>query len=375
MPNHPVPKLLFVAPLPPPVTGMSVADKTLLSGLDSLGWKTTVVNTSKGSLLSGFSGLGQIKKLIAGIYGVWRLSRSCDLCYFTFSQSPAGNLRDLLYVFAMRGTPVVGHLHGGGLRDTVYDRFPLLRRMNRAILTRRVSRMIVLSESLRRIFERVLPDHRIVPVENFADDDFFASDALSKARHCSGVRRVLYLSNMIRTKGYLELARAAIQTSEDLSSEALHVQFAGVFADNRDLVEFEKLCRQSGGILEYLGPINGPERVALFRQADIFCLPTYYPQEGQPISILEAYASGCVVVTTPQGGIPDVFLNGRNGYYVEPRSVRSLRNILARILEMERSALDHISEFNMEYARTQFRSSRFVGDIAEVLEQAMQMRR
>jgi glycosyltransferase involved in cell wall biosynthesis len=53
--------------------------------------------------------------------------------------------------------------------------------------------------------------------------------------------------------------------------------------------------------------VDGPGKKNLFSEAHIFCLPTYYPYEGQPIAILEAFASGCVVITTNHSGISDFF--------------------------------------------------------------------
>ncbi len=46
--------------------------------------------------------------------------------------------------------------------------------------------------------------------------------------------------------------------------------------------------------------------------ADAFCLTSHY--EGLPISILEAFACGCVPVCTAVGGIPDIIKERRTGY-------------------------------------------------------------
>ena len=78
--------------------------------------------------------------------------------------------------------------------------------------------------------------------------------------------------------------------------------------------------------------IAGEAKKALYGETHVFCLPTYYPYEGQPISILEAYATGCVVVTTRHSGIPEVFADGVNGYAVDTRSAESIRVALERML-------------------------------------------
>ena len=62
--------------------------------------------------------------------------------------------------------------------------------------------------------------------------------------------------------------------------------------------------------------VEGEEKRNLLKQSHIFCLPTFHKFEGQPISILEAYASGCIVLTTANGGINEIFKNGTNGFLV-----------------------------------------------------------
>lgn len=49
--------------------------------------------------------------------------------------------------------------------------------------------------------------------------------------------------------------------------------------------------------------------------SDAFCLSSLY--EGMPISLIEAFACGCVPVCTPVGGCKDVIQNGVTGYLSE----------------------------------------------------------
>mgnify|MGYP000702411530 FL=1 len=42
-------------------------------------------------------------------------------------------------------------------------------------------------------------------------------------------------------------------------------------------------------------------------------MPTRYPNEGQPISILEAMGNGMFIITTDHAGIPDIVEDGING--------------------------------------------------------------
>jgi glycosyltransferase involved in cell wall biosynthesis len=89
--------------------------------------------------------------------------------------------------------------------------------------------------------------------------------------------------------------------------------------------------------------------------------------EGQPISILEAMATGNLVLTTMHAGIPDIFQDGVNGYYVEKRSHTSIINKLIYIqnsLEGQKS----IAQNNYQSAQNNYKMAKFIAGINRVLE-------
>jgi len=45
-------------------------------------------------------------------------------------------------------------------------------------------------------------------------------------------------------------------------------------------------------LVEYCGFVTGAEKSRLFREADVFCFPTYYPAESFGLVVLEAMAHG-----------------------------------------------------------------------------------
>ncbi len=63
---------------------------------------------------------------------------------------------------------------------------------------------------------------------------------------------------------------------------------------------------------------------------DIFVLASLY--EGLPVSLLEAMACSLPVVVTGVGGIPEVVINGKTGFIVEPRNVNQLSSKLKELL-------------------------------------------
>ncbi len=75
-----------------------------------------------------------------------------------------------------------------------------------------------------------------------------------------------------------------------------------------------------------------PERMhEAYEQSDIVVIPTI-ASEGTSLSCLEGMASGCAVVATTVGGLPNLILPDYNGLLVEP-TADALQDALIRLIE------------------------------------------
>jgi glycosyltransferase involved in cell wall biosynthesis len=361
-------RILFIAPLPDPVTGQSLACRVLLDELEKH-HQVDVVDINKTSLKSGAAGgaLGRSLQVLGFAWQAWRRARHADVIYFTISESVAGNLKDLLIYAACAGrlSRMAIHLHGGaGMRVLMHDK-PLLAAINRFFL-RRLGAIVLLGERHLDIL-RDLPNRQHVHlVPNFAQDTLFlAPEAIeAKFRHTAPLR-LLYLSNLIPGKGYLELLAAYESLSPEQRSE-LRMDFAGAFENPQDEADFRGRIANLPGV-SYHGVVGGANKARLLADAHVFCLPTYYPYEGQPISILEAYASGCSVITTDHSGIFDVFEPGQNGLTVTGRSVPSVAQALAECLANPTALLRHAIH-NRRQADERFRVATYNFRLASLLQ-------
>lgn len=72
----------------------------------------------------------------------------------------------------------------------------------------------------------------------------------------------------------------------------------------------------------FLGWVSGEAKDNAFKEAMIFCLPSY--AEGFPMSVLDAWSYGLPVITTPVGGIPDVAQDGVNMLLFNPGDIDML---------------------------------------------------
>ena len=69
----------------------------------------------------------------------------------------------------------------------------------------------------------------------------------------------------------------------------------------------------------------------MLKKAHIFLLPTYYPWEGQPLSIIEAMAFATPVISTYHKGIPELIENAQSGYFVKARSPEQIASAIIKI--------------------------------------------
>ncbi|MGD9905094.1 MAG: glycosyltransferase family 4 protein [Vicinamibacterales bacterium] len=358
--------MLFIGPLPEPVTGQSLACRVLLDGLPA-GYRVELVDMAKREFTQGVSSLSRVAQVARILWRVWRRRRHADVVYLNVSESVAGSAKDLVIYalcFGKLGRTAI-HLHGGaGMREIMRHRGPL-RTLN-AFFLKRLGAAIVLGESQREIYRGVVPEDRIHVVPNFAEDSLFTTTAGVDAKFDRTTPlRVLFLSNLLPGKGYEELADAYLGLDESVKA-SIRLDLAGAFEAEGARADF--LAKVAGDRrIQYHGTVAGDRKRELFWQAHVFCLPTYYAYEGQPISILEAYASGCAVITTAHSGIPDVFRDGVNGLQVAARSVDALRAALTAAVSAP-DALRQMAMTNHTTALDVYRTATFQRAVMGVLD-------
>ena len=89
----------------------------------------------------------------------------------------------------------------------------------------------------------------------------------------------------------------------------------------------------------FYGKTDYPER--LYEDTDVFLHSPIY-DEAFGITILEAMASGCLVVAARSGGIPEVISDGKNGFLTEKYSSENIADAVERILALNREAIEGI---------------------------------
>jgi glycosyltransferase involved in cell wall biosynthesis len=234
------------------------------------------------------------------------------------------------------------------------------------IFIQRLAGVIISGESHLPIFNQIIDREKIHIIPNFASNDLFVSEQQIIEQFSNDQPlRILYLSGLERKKGYNELADAYLKLDPE-SRGSIQIDFVGRFYDSEaDKKMFlEKIA--GAGNIHYHGVVDNSQKQEFLLKAHAFCLPTSH-LEGQPISILEAYASGCVVLTTCPPGILDIFTSGVNGFGIRDGSAESVKLALETVID-NREGLLQIALNNRRTAGEQYRTAKFNARLRAILE-------
>jgi glycosyltransferase involved in cell wall biosynthesis len=358
--------ILFIAPLPPPTNGQSLASEVLLKRIVEHNTVEVVNQATAKRPVTSWDQIKRSREVFHFLAETLRKKGNADLVYLTISQSIAGNIKDLFFYVICSGkvTNMFIHMHGGPGMKRILDRGGVMYRLNRYFISR-MRGVIVLDSAQKVTFSKVIDADKIHIVPNFAEDFLFVSEAeVRKTFSTMAPLRMLFLSNLIYGKGHNELVDAYLALADELK-EKVEITFAGGFQSDQHRNEFFHKIKGHKGLV-YHGFAAGADKRALYCRSHVFCLPTYYPYEGQPISILEAYATGCAVITTRHSGIPAVFNDQVNGFAVEMRSPDSIKEVITRITENPDS-LFHIAIANRNTAYEKYRTSIYTSSLVKIL--------
>ncbi|HSU53606.1 MAG TPA: glycosyltransferase family 4 protein [Candidatus Dormibacteraeota bacterium] len=152
--------------------------------------------------------------------------------------------------------------------------------------------------------------------------------------------RVLYLAHCTREKGLFDTVKGVALASRRLAERkfpvSLKLMVAGTFVSAEQKAEFDKLLAEPGmqDVVQYFGFVSGEQKEQLLREADLFCFPTYYENENQPVNLIEAMAFGLPILTTRWRSLPELFPVDYPGL-VDIRSPEQIANVMPALMTGE----------------------------------------
>lgn len=139
--------------------------------------------------------------------------------------------------------------------------------------------------------------------------------------------RLLFVGNLLERKGVTDLLRAF--ASPTLRNRDIELTMAG-----GGRVETYRELAERLGVAErvrFMGWVSQDQARGLMVNSDALILPAY--DEGLPLVILEALASGTPVICTPVGSIPEVLEHDDTALFVQPGDEKGIVSAIAALAD------------------------------------------
>ena len=373
-------KLVVFAHTPPPHHGQSYMVQLMLEGFggdwrkphlahhaEKYGITCYHINARLSRDLEDIGELRPAKILV--LFGhcfsaIWcRLRHGAKTLYYIPAPGKRSALfRDWMVMFLCRPffPKIILHWHAAGLSKWLETETQIRTRSFTYAFLKQVDMSIVLSRHNRADAEKLLPKNITLvpngipdPCPDFAESVWPIRRARQSARKklragetvsdseqqvCGDAKkfRVLYLAHCTRDKGVFDTIAGVLRANEKLAAEPsplqIHLQIAGGFFNAAEEAEFKNVLAQPAAqkFIKYLGFVSGAQKNDALRNADLFCFPTYYCNENQPVNLIEAMAYGLPVLTTRWRSIPELLPQDYSGLV----EIRSPEQVAGALIEM-----------------------------------------
>lgn len=305
----------------------------------------------------GVSAINKIKATFINKRLAKRYIKDCEAVYFTPKLSPLG-FYSLISYYKMclkHDKPYALHIHGRALIDT-YNNHKWIRKHIRKYISLAHSN-IALTQKLKREMRELFGCGKFDVVGNFALDEMMLKpEEMEQKKQIMSKKpmQICYMSNVIESKGIFELIEAVG------GDEKYALKIAGrIFPDEK--ARFEK-CLEEYDNIEYLGFVSSGEKKKLLMESAVFCLPTRYPTEAQPIALIEALCMGCIVAATDLPGIVDTLGESYPKELFVEKDTEDIRETLDMIYDSPQEMFDKISAHLPEYHKA-FSLEKFAEEI------------
>lgn len=143
------------------------------------------------------------------------------------------------------------------------------------------------------------------------------------------VAKLLFVGRLEKVKGIDVLLKALAKIKNKLPEFELKIVGEGnLRKELEELMHRLDLCKQ----VKFLGRKTGRGLVEEYQKADLFILPSL--SEGQPLTLLEAWAVKLPVLVTRVGDNPKMVKEGKNGFLVKAGNVQDLGYGLQKAFRM-----------------------------------------
>ena len=191
---------------------------------------------------------------------------------------------------------------------------------------KRARRVVVVSEHLKKKVQKLMPETAPEVIPMGVDGFKFGKQYYVPDYFGQGDKKVvLFVGRLAEKKGVTYL----IEAMKDIDA-LLVIAGEGPLRE-----ELERQAEEIKDKVIFLGARPHHELQVIYASADIFASPSVTAgdgdQEGLPVVIMEAMASGLPVIASNSGGISDLVVSDFNGILCEEKNARQLADGIRRL--------------------------------------------
>ena len=360
------PRILFILHLPPPIHGAAMMGKYIQeSELINSSFDCFCINLATAGSLSDIEHVS-LEKLLKYLLLLRYISHVVkeirpELVYITPNAGGKAFFKDFIVVQMLKsmGCKIIAHYHNKGV--SAYQSKWIYNFLYKRFFSN--LKVILLAENLYKDIAKYVKREDVYICPNGIPS---SCKEEMEARRNNVIPHLLFLSNLLISKGVIVLLDALKILKE--KEYTFVCQFIGGETAEINAVQFfeEVNKRELSDLVTYVGRKVREEKEAFFRQADIFVFPTYYETFG--LVNLEAMEYKLPVISTNEGGIPDIVKDGENGLICEKQNPVSLADCIAKLLDDEELRVKMGSAGHEKFCR-EFTLDKFENRMRDILNQ------
>jgi len=312
-------KILFLIRLPPPMHGAAKMNFLYLNSKvinDQYNIKYIKLNNYSSlqkNIFSIFLQLIGFLKIIAVLF-FNLLFFEYKLIYFEIAPKGSAFIRDSIYIWICKlfNKKIICQFHAKGISQDIKTKWQL--KYYKSVFKN--VKVILLSKKLYDDIKLIIPEKNVYYLPNGIENEITDTQfkEIIKIRQQNKELVLLYLSNMIESKGPLEV----LEICRLLKKEKVNFKcyFAGAWDSEKFRIKWFSTVKKYNLNNEciYVGPKYGIEKNELLFKSNYLIFPTQYPMECYPLVILEAFMFGIPVLAYNNGAISDIINSKKLGY-------------------------------------------------------------
>ena len=324
-------RFFFLLHLPPPVHGSSLVGKTIREGksINDI-FDCFYINLLTSQNISE-TGKISLKKILRFTFTLVKLlyllvTNRPQLCYLALTVTGTAFYKDVLLVALLKifGIKRVYHLHNKGI--SLHRENPINRLCYHFVF--KDAQVILLSKYLYYDIKLFVSEEKVHICPNGIRDE--RQKAVESCSEVNNTVKILFLSNFIESKGVLVLLEACeILKKKKIPFECI---FIGEEGDLK-VLQFHQKVKQLDleKQVSYSGVQYGMGKNKILSEVNLFVLPTY--NDCFPLILLEAMSYSLPIVSTYEGGIPDIVEDGVTGFLVPQKDTNTLAEKLEILIK------------------------------------------